>query len=176
MNAAQRLLGTDAGGTSGGLQPRFRVVGDPINGDGTLNPAAFAVPAPGDYGPYDRFYIRNPGINNHDLSVFKNFPIGSGGRRMLQLRVEMFNVLNHSQFSALNLTTNVANGAGQTGAAIFNNYTGLTATTNVRPAGRRAPARHVLRRAQRGARPPHHPARREALFLMARGRGGQCPS
>jgi hypothetical protein len=54
---------------------------------------------------------------------------------MVQLRVEMFNVLNHSQFSGLNLTTNVANGAGQTGAAIFNNYTGLTATTNVRPSG-----------------------------------------
>ena len=35
----------------------------------------------------------------------------------------------------LNLTTNVANAAGQTGAAIFNSYTGLTATSNVRPAG-----------------------------------------
>jgi hypothetical protein len=135
VNAAQRLLGTDAGGTSGGLQPRFRVVGDPTNGDGTLNPAAFSVPKPGDYGPYDRFYLRNPGIHNHDLSLFKNFPFGGGGRRMVQLRVEMFNVLNHSQFSGLNLTTNVANGAGQTGAAIFNNPTGLIATTNVRPAG-----------------------------------------
>jgi hypothetical protein len=27
----------------------------------------------------------------------------------------------------------VTNGAGQTGAAIFNNYTGLTVTNNVRP-------------------------------------------
>jgi outer membrane receptor protein involved in Fe transport len=135
INAAQRLLGTDAGGTSGGLQPRFRVVGDPTNDDGTINPDAFAAPAPGDYGPYDRFYIRNPGFNNHDLSVFKNFPIGSGGRRMLQLRLEMFNVFNHSQFSARNLTTNVTNAARQTGAALFNDYTGLRATSNVRPQG-----------------------------------------
>jgi hypothetical protein len=135
VNAAQRLLGTDAGGTSGGLQPRFRVVGNPTNDDGTLDPDAFVAPAPGDYGPYDRFYIRNPGFNNHDLSVFKNFPIGSGGRRMLQLRLEMFNVFNHPQFSARNLTTNVTNAAGQTGAALFNNYTGLRATGNVRPDG-----------------------------------------
>jgi outer membrane receptor protein involved in Fe transport len=135
VNAAQRLLGTDAGGTSGGLQPRFRVNGDPTNGDGTINPAAFSVPRPGDFGPYDRLYLRNPGINNHDLSVFKNFPIGGGGRRMLQLRLEMFNVLNHTQFSARNLTTNVTNGTGQTGAAIFNNYAGLVATGNTRPAG-----------------------------------------
>ena len=135
VNAAQRLLGTDAGGTSGGVQPRFRVSGEPMNDDGTVNPAAFTVPGPGDFGPYDRFYLRNPGIHNHDLSLFKNFPFGSGGRRMLQLRLEMFNVLNHTQFSGLNLNTSVTNTAGQTGAAIFNNYTGLTVTNNTRPAG-----------------------------------------
>ena len=62
--------------------------------------AAFSVPAPGDYGPYDRFYVRNPGINNHDLSIFKNFPFGSRGRRMVQLRVEMFNIFNHKNFGS----------------------------------------------------------------------------
>src|SRR5437868_7821198 len=45
------------------------------------------------------------------------------------------NVFNHPQFSAYNLTTNVANAAGKTGSAIFANFTGLTATTNLRPAG-----------------------------------------
>jgi hypothetical protein len=135
VNAAQRLLGTDAGGTSGGLQPRFRVTGDPVNPDGTLNVAAFQVPGVGDYGPYDRFYFRNPGFNNHDLSLFKNFPVGQSGKRMLQLRLEMFNVLNHTQFSGRNGATNVTNAAGQTGAAIFSNYTGLSASNNLRPAG-----------------------------------------
>ena len=73
------------------------------------------MPGIGDRGPYDRFYLRNPGFNNHDLSVFKNFPLGGSGQRMLQLRLEMFNVLNHTQFSGVNRTTNVTNGAGQTG-------------------------------------------------------------
>jgi hypothetical protein len=135
VNAAQRLLGTDAGGTSGGLQPRFRVNGDPLNGDGTINPAAFSVPGPGDYGPYDRYYFRNPGFNNHDLSLFKSFPIGQSGKRSLQLRLEMFNLLNHTQFSGRNATTNLINAAGQTGAAIFNSYTGLSVTNNTRPTG-----------------------------------------
>jgi hypothetical protein len=35
----------------------------------------------------------------------------------------------------VNRTTNLTNGAGQTGAAIFNNYTGLQVTNNTRPAG-----------------------------------------
>jgi hypothetical protein len=135
VDAARRLLGTDAGGTSGGLQPRFRVTGDPVDEDGNLNPAAFSVPAPGDYGPYDRFYARNPGFNNHDLSLFKTFPLGAGGKRSVQLRLEMFNVLNHTQFAGRNAATNVTNGAGQTGAAVFGDYTGLRVTNSVRPAG-----------------------------------------
>jgi hypothetical protein len=135
VNAAQRLVGTDAGSTSGGLQPRFRLTGDPVKPDGSLDPAALSVPQVGDYGPYDRLYFRNPGFNNHDLSLFKNFPVGSSGKRSLQLRLEMFNVLNHTQFSGRNQATNVTNGAGQTGAAIFNNTAGLTATNNLRPAG-----------------------------------------
>ncbi len=133
VNVTQRLLGTDSSGTSGGLQPRSRVTGDPVNGDGTINVSAFAVPGIGDIGPYDRFYLRNPGFHTHDLSVFKNIP--SGGRRYLQIRIEMFNVFNIVQYSARNLATNVTNAAGQTGAAIFNDYTGLTITNNMRPPG-----------------------------------------
>jgi hypothetical protein len=56
----------------------------------------------------------------------------------LQLRLEAFNVFNHPQFSAYNLTTNVTNAAGQTGSAIFNSYTGLTVTNNLRPSGNTA--------------------------------------
>ena len=51
----------------------------------------------------------------------------------------MFNVFNHTQFSGVNLTTNVTNGAGQTGAAIFNDYTGLAITNNRGPPARRRP-------------------------------------
>ena len=93
------------------------------------------MPGIGDVGPYSRFYLRNPGFHTHDLSLFKNIPLGASGKRMLQLRLEAFNILNSAQFSGVNRTTNVTNAAGQTGAAIFNDYTGLTATNNTRPAG-----------------------------------------
>jgi hypothetical protein len=137
VNATQRLLGTDSGGNAGGLQPRLRVTGDPAadSDQGRIDPAGLAMPGVNDRGPYDRFYLRNPGFTNFDLSLFKNFPLGSGGKRSIQLRVEAFNVLNHAQFDQLNTATNVVNGAGQTGAAIFNNYTNLSVTNNLRPAG-----------------------------------------
>jgi hypothetical protein len=67
--------------------------------------------------------------------VFKNVPLGGDGKRYLQLRVEAFNVLNHPQVSGYNLTSNVTNGAGATGAAILNNFTGLVASNNLRGAG-----------------------------------------
>jgi hypothetical protein len=53
----------------------------------------------------------------------------------LQLRFPSFNLFNHPQVSGYNLTTNINNAAGQTGSAIFNNFTGLTVTNNLRPAG-----------------------------------------
>jgi hypothetical protein len=137
VNAAQRLLGADSGGNAGGLQPRFRLAGDPGNGSGEsrINPTALAVPGVNDRGPYDRFYLRNPGFTNFDVSLFKNFPFGGGGKRYLQLRLEAFNVFNTAEFDQLNTATNIVNGAGQSGAAIFNDYTNLSVTSNVRPAG-----------------------------------------
>ena len=133
QDAGNRLLGTPTAGNLGGQQPRFFVNGNPQNGN-TINASAFTVPGINQAGPYSRFYLRNPIINNQDLSVFKNFRFSQDGRRYLQFRVEAFNVFNHPQFSGYNLTTNITNAAGQTGAAIFNNYTGLTATNNLRPA------------------------------------------
>ena len=134
QDAGNRLLGTYTAGNLSGQQPRFLVSGEPKSG-GNINTAAFGVPGVGQIGPYPRFYLRNPGIHNQDLSVFKNLPFGAEGKRYLQLRVEAFNVFNHTQYSGRNLTTNVTNSAGQTGNAIFSNYTGLTITNNLRPAG-----------------------------------------
>jgi hypothetical protein len=135
QDAGNRLLGTYTAGNGAGLQPRFHVTGEAQGAANAINTANISVPGIGDVGPYPRNYLRNPGFHTHDLSIFKNFPLGANGRRTLQLRFEAFNVLNTAQFSAVNRTTNVTNAAGQTGAAIFNNYTGLTVTNNTRPAG-----------------------------------------
>jgi hypothetical protein len=134
QDAGNRLLGTPTSGNLSGQQPRFFVTGDAQSGS-TINLSAFSVPGIGQIGPYSRFYLRNPGINNQDLALFKNFRFDQEGKRYLQLRIEAFNVFNHPQFSGYNLTTNVTNGAGQTGSAIFNNLTGLAVTNNLRPAG-----------------------------------------
>ena len=53
-------------------------------------------------GAFPRNFLSRPGINNTDLSVFKNFSLGGDSRRSLQLRVEAFNVFNHAQFSDMN--------------------------------------------------------------------------
>ncbi len=47
--------------------------------------------------------IRGPGINNWDVSIFKNFPLFGGEmNRYLQFRLEMFNAWNHTQFNGYN--------------------------------------------------------------------------
>ena len=56
-------------------------------------------------GPYPRFYLRNPGIQNQDISVFKNVPLGGDGKRYLQLRAEAFNILNILNILNLAATT-----------------------------------------------------------------------
>ncbi len=66
-----------------------------------------ALPGKGDPGNAPKDVFRGPGINNWEVSLFKNFPLGSEERR-LQFRWEMYNVFNHTQY------------AGVTTAARFN--------------------------------------------------------
>ncbi len=61
-----------------------------------LNPAAFAVPATGTFGNASRGTFYGPGLNNIDLSAIKNTNITESMK--LQLRAEIFNVLNHPNF------------------------------------------------------------------------------
>jgi Carboxypeptidase regulatory-like domain len=83
-------------GTGSTLRPNL--IGDP-HGSGSLtqwfNTDAFA-PAFFGYGSAGRGVVRGPGINNWDLAVFKNFRFTES--KSLQLRAELFNVLNHPQY------------------------------------------------------------------------------
>ncbi len=51
---------------------------------------------PGDAGPG---VVRGPGVNDWDISIFKNFKWGE--KRSVQFRVETFNTFNHPQFNAV---------------------------------------------------------------------------
>jgi hypothetical protein len=57
-----------------------------------LNPAAFAMPAPGTYGNLGRNALRGPGISQLDLTLSKRFPLRE--TMNLEFRAECYNVLN----------------------------------------------------------------------------------
>jgi Carboxypeptidase regulatory-like domain/TonB dependent receptor-like, beta-barrel len=57
-----------------------------------LNPAAFALPAPGTLGNFRRNSVRAPGFRTIDVVLSRLVPFGAS--RNLELRVETFNLLN----------------------------------------------------------------------------------
>ena len=104
---AANLTGTDG-------NPNARVVltcdpgrgwsGDPYQ---QLDTSCFAPPQPGSDGAESaRFFVRSPPINNVDLSLSKNFGVIKGVR--FEIRADMFNALNHTQFTGVNSTVNFA--------------------------------------------------------------------
>lgn len=82
--------------------PRVLIVGSPKAGTSDdpyhrLNPAAFAPPPVGSIGLGEgRNPFTGPGVNNSDLSLQKSFAFHE--RAALQLRLDAFNALNHTQF------------------------------------------------------------------------------
>jgi hypothetical protein len=62
-----------------------------------FNAAAFADPKPGTFGNGARNLLRNPGDQQWDIALFKNF--GLGGPRKIQFRAEVFNFPNHPNLS-----------------------------------------------------------------------------
>jgi hypothetical protein len=52
---------------------------------------------------------RVPGVSNADLSLFKNNYFGGEDRYNVQLRLEMFNALNHPRFGAPDSNLNSGN-------------------------------------------------------------------
>jgi hypothetical protein len=61
-----------------------------------INPAAFAVPAPGTFGDAPRDVARGPGTWQIDLGAAKH--ISFSERDELEFRAEFFNIFNHPQF------------------------------------------------------------------------------
>lgn len=96
---------------AGGQRPN--VVGDPNAGiSGSINSrlsryfntAAFAQPADFTFGnaPARASWLRNPGMNNYNLTLTKTFSITE--RFKLNLRASSFNLMNHPVFGGPNTT------------------------------------------------------------------------
>ncbi len=96
--------------SGGGDGQRVNVNGDPRlpHGDRTVdhifNTSVFSLPKKGDAGNAARDLYRGPGLINSDVTLFKNFPI-KGEQRALQLRWEVYNIFNHTNFTTVDNTT-----------------------------------------------------------------------
>lgn len=95
----------DVAGLGGAECQRPNVIA-PVNipsGERTLrrwfNTDAFVLQEPGTFGNAGKSLIREPGINNWDFSIFKNFQFRESMK--LQFRADFFNGWNHTQFSGL---------------------------------------------------------------------------
>ncbi|HWQ55798.1 MAG TPA: carboxypeptidase-like regulatory domain-containing protein [Bryobacteraceae bacterium] len=91
----------DPSNTSDG--PTFAdLIGDPNKMenrtvDRFFNTSAFARPDNFRFGTSGRNVVTGPGVNNWDISVFKNFNVDE--IRKVQFRAEFFNIANHPQFA-----------------------------------------------------------------------------
>lgn len=102
FTTADGSTGTGTQLTGGGDDGRLVLNGDPNLSRGQRTPerwfdtSVVAAPGRGDFGNASRLPVRGPGINNWDVTFFKNVPLK--GRTKLQLRWEMYNAFNHPQY------------------------------------------------------------------------------
>jgi hypothetical protein len=96
--------------SGGGDGTRVNVIGKAVLPRGErsfgrwFDTSVFRRPARGDNGNSPKDVFRLPGMNNWDVSVFKNFPL-FGERHLIQFRSEFYNAFNKTQFSGVDTTT-----------------------------------------------------------------------
>jgi hypothetical protein len=95
------VINTPGGGASRNVRRPDVVPGiDPFVHSGGLlflNPAAFSTPRPGTFGNLERNSIHGPNFRQLDLVFGKRLAIA--GRSNIELRMEVFNVLNADNFA-----------------------------------------------------------------------------
>jgi Carboxypeptidase regulatory-like domain len=105
---------------------RAELLGNPNNGPKTVNEwfntAAFGAVPNGEFGDAARNDVYGEGINNWDISLFKNFrglpfPASKEGAT-LQVRLETFNTFNKTQFNAFSTTFGNSNFGAATGTRL----------------------------------------------------------
>lgn len=139
------VVNVPGGGQSRNVARPDLVAGvDPyVHGRGWLyvNPAAFAMPAPGTFGNLGRNALRGPGIGQLDLTLSKKFPVNESMN--FEFRAECYNLLNSPVYQVPNYNTvsgsqaRLADASGviqpgqaYTAAAAGGNYGALTQTVS----------------------------------------------
>jgi hypothetical protein len=107
LPAAMSFSTTDGTNLNGGGDgQRMDICGNAYSGSihtfsQWFNTAAFCRPGANDPGTAGKYDIRNPGVNNFDTALTKNFPVKSE-KRYFSLRWEAYNAFNHTQFATVN--------------------------------------------------------------------------
>src|SRR5262249_19132687 len=99
-----------AGVGDGNFGQPYNLVGDASSGAGGqfsagagtdqnfwFNPAAFAAPTAGTFGNSPPNAFRNPGEQQWDIALFKNFRVAN--TQKVQFRAEIFNFINHPNWA-----------------------------------------------------------------------------
>jgi hypothetical protein len=89
--------GEDRPNVKPGVDPGNLITGDPNH---WFDTTAFTLQPAGTFGNTPRDFLRGPGFANVDLSFVKNQPIGGGTK--LQVRLEIFNLLDRANFAVPN--------------------------------------------------------------------------
>ena len=102
------VMSSDVAGIGNLGNQRPNLVGDPsLAGDDRsvnmwFNTSAFAAPAPGTFGNAGRNILTGPGLSTVDAALSRRFTLPKD--LDVQVRLEMFNVLNHANFLLPNRT------------------------------------------------------------------------
>ncbi|MFN2447798.1 MAG: carboxypeptidase regulatory-like domain-containing protein [Vicinamibacterales bacterium] len=79
---------------------------DQRSADGWIDTTAFQIPAAGTFGNAGRNVLIGPGLNTVDAALARRFTLP--GDTTVQIRLEMFNLLNHTNFLLPNRTADSA--------------------------------------------------------------------
>ncbi|HLK69001.1 MAG TPA: carboxypeptidase-like regulatory domain-containing protein [Bryobacteraceae bacterium] len=107
------VTATDVTGASGiGIDSRVDLSCDPTQNTGGLAFNVTCVHAPTraelGIGGASKYPFSGPGVANADVSLFRNILFPHSETRRLQLRIETYNTVNHTQFTAVNSAASFA--------------------------------------------------------------------
>jgi len=119
LGGAQGANGLPSGANGATATNRPNVNGS-VSYPGTVNEwfntSAFSSPAVGQWGNLGYDSIWGPGRFNTNLSIFKSFVLSEKRNSKLELRVESFNIFNHTQFQNVSSTFTSSNFGAVTSA------------------------------------------------------------
>ena len=119
------IVNTPGGGNSRNIRrPNLLQGVDPfLNNDrNMINPAAFAIPDPGEWGNFPRNELSGPSFRQVDLILAKRFKLTE--TMNFEFRTEVFNIFNHTNFANPSTTLNNA-----LPSLSFNTNTGVYSAT-----------------------------------------------